>query len=300
MSITDEDSNQSSWTLIAVILTIVIAIFLFWKFGLSDEPIEDENTDTVVVAQPIEEEFLLPPVQENVIIEEPMSETVLDENDLTSDVIPDLVEEPIEVLPESESEPALQLNESDSWVQETLASIIWRKELLDLIVNDDMIRRFVVFVDNFAQGTISYNNSPFVKPLNEFSVIDELNSNDAWYVDQASFNRFSRYVELLRAVDTDILVEKYIESKPLISEAYAELGYPDSDFTEKLEAAITKVLDVEYPKNQLEVIRPSVMYKYKDVSIESLDDAEKLMVRLGKENLLVIKSVLLEVNEKLQ
>ena len=42
------------------------------------------------------------------------------------------------------------------------------------------------------------------------------------------------------------------------------------------------------------------MYKYKDQSIESLDNAEKLMIRLGKENLLVIKSVLLEINEKLQ
>ena len=41
------------------------------------------------------------------------------------------------------------------------------------------------------------------------------------------------------------------------------------------------------------------MYKYKDESLESLDDAEKLLLRLGKENLLVIKSVLLEINEKL-
>ena len=33
--------------------------------------------------------------------------------------------------------------------------------------------------------------------------------------------------------------------------------------------------------------------------VEALDDADKLLLRLGKENLLVIKSVLLEINERL-
>ena len=99
--------------------------------------------------------------------------------------------------------------------------------------------------------------------------------------------------------DSEMLVQWYGELKPLIDQAYAELGYPEEDFTDKLQNAITKVLDMEIPKEQLELSRPSVMYKYKDESLESLDDAEKLLLRLGKENLLVIKSVMLEINEKL-
>jgi hypothetical protein len=41
------------------------------------------------------------------------------------------------------------------------------------------------------------------------------------------------------------------------------------------------------------------MFRYKDAEVEALDDADKLLLRLGKENLLVIKSVLLEINERL-
>jgi hypothetical protein len=41
------------------------------------------------------------------------------------------------------------------------------------------------------------------------------------------------------------------------------------------------------------------MFQFKDQNIEQQDDVEKFMLRLGKENLLVIKSVLLEINEKL-
>lgn len=50
---------------------------------------------------------------------------------------------------------------------------------------------------------------------------------------------------------------------------------------------------------ELELTRPSVMYKFADDELESLDDSDKLLLRLGRENLLVIKSILLEINEKL-
>jgi hypothetical protein len=99
-------------------------------------------------------------------------------------------------------------------------------------------------------------------------------------------------------MDSEMLVQWYVELKPLIDQAYQELGYPDDEFGDVLQDAITKVLDMEIPKTLPELNRPSVMYKYKDESLESLDDAEKLLLRLGKENLLVIKSVMLEINEK--
>ena len=96
-----------------------------------------------------------------------------------------------------------------------------------------------------------------------------------------------------------MLLVFYFEIKPLIDEAFEELGYPDQDFTDVLQTSITRVLDMDIPQEPLKLSRPSVMYKYQDEEIESLDDAEKLLLRLGKENVLVIKSILLEVNDKL-
>ena len=117
--------------------------------------------------------------------------------------------------------------------------------------------------------------------------------------DETSSRRFSLYVDLLRSVDSDTLVSWYYELKPLVDEAYRELGYPNEDFTDILQESMTNVLDMDIPKERLELTRSSVMYQYKNEEIEKLDDAEKLMLRLGKENLLVIKSVLLEISEKL-
>ncbi len=296
MNMSSDETKPSSWALVTVIIVIVIGVFLAWKFLLSEPKVEETP---VVIDEPavIEAPLEFPPT-----IDEPIDEsftTSLPEE-------PAQTEMPTQELLEPEIIPITPiLDDSDSWVQEKLSAIIWRKELLELLIDDDMIRRFVVFVDNFAQGSVVYSHSPFVKPASSFSAKQELVDNtlnkesQIFELDEASFKRFALYVDLFRAVDTETLVEWYQELRPLIVQAYSELGYPDKQFDEVLQASITKVLDLEFPKESTELIRPSVMYQYKSPEIEALDDADKLMLRIGKDNLLVIKSVLLEINEKL-
>ena len=166
-----------------------------------------------------------------------------------------------------------------------------------------MIRRFVVFTDNFSQGTLAYEHSPLVTP-NSISLLALAQINENGEAIMASgMKRHQDALAYTLIYCARWTVKRwcswYVELKPLVDEAYQELGYPEENFTDILQDAITKVLDMEIPKERLELVRPSVMYQYKDEDIEKLDDAEKLMLRLGKENLLVIKSVLLEISEKI-
>ena len=193
------------------------------------------------------------------------------------------------------------LDESDAWLQQKIPEITWREELVSLIITEDMIRRFVVFTDNFSQGLIAYDHSPFVKPDKRL-VIDEskpiTGKKAVWAWDQQTSKRFDVYVDLLRSLNSSILVDSYFEFKPLIDEAYTELGY-DNDFTEVLQEAINRVLDLQLPTLPMNLTRTSVMYKFDNPELEALDDSDKFLLRIGKENLLIIKSMLLEVNEKL-
>lgn len=282
MSIQNTEQKQTPWAIIAIIIAAIFAFVVYYYVIAADEDSVSvtPSTTTVTAIQQQEPELEL---------------------ETTAEVIePEVLTEPIE---EDIIEPEITLptlDESDSWFSTKLPTLTWRKELLKLVVTEDMIRRFVVFTDNFSQGTLAYEHTPLVTPKTKFTAIEEqTDSGVKWQWDENSENRFSLYVDLLRSMDSDMLVQWYIELKPLIDQAYEELGYPDQDFTEVLHGAITKVLDMEIPKAEPELVRPSVMYKYKDQSLESLDAAEKLLLRLGKENLLVIKSVMLEVNEKL-
>jgi hypothetical protein len=280
MSIKNAEQKQTPWAIVAIIIAAIMVLVIYYYVNASDETTPAISEPTVAVA----------PVQ----ILEPEIETApeLIEQELISEPGEAIIIEPEVILP--------TLDESDAWFSTKLPTITWRKELLKLMVTEDLIRRFVVFTDNFSQGTLAYEHAPLITPNAKFTALAEQTDKGVkWQWDENSARRFSLYVDLLRSMDSEMLIQWYVELKPLIDQAYAELGYPDEDFSEVLHNAITKVLDMEIPKEQPELERPSVMYKYKDPSLESLDDAEKLLLRLGKENLLVIKSVMLEINEKL-
>lgn len=288
--------KKKAWLLIVIIVFLIIAIVIAWQFtGKQEKPVIDDSA----VSKPIP--VITPEVK---IIEKEIEPTIPEP---AIEITPD---EPEIDVPIETNLPLL--NESDEWLKIKLPEITWRKELLSLIIDEDMIRRFVVFTDNFAQGNIAYEHSPFVLPDNKFKPVNkviEFESIDqsktekkeqqgVWQWNENASKRFGLYVELIRSMDSETLVEWYIELKPLIDEAYSELGY-DDDFTDVLQNAITHVLDMELPTSTMELIQPSVMYKFADSELENLSDSDKLLLRLGKENLLVMKSVLLEIHEKL-
>jgi hypothetical protein len=286
------NQNNAPWPLIAFIIVVIITIGVTWQFT-GDEP------EPVVIDEPV---LIIEDVPE---IVEVLPSPIIEITEVV--VVEEVMVEPVE-------DPLPLLDNSDDWLKLKLPEITWRKELLKLIIDEDMIRRFVVFTDNFAQGIIAYEHSPFILPNTKF--IPEIDSvsfqkpeqtssggslpvkQNVWQWNENSSRRFSLYVDLLRSMDSENLVQWYSEVKPLINEAYSELGYED-DFTNTLQDAITRVLDMELPKSSMALIQPSVMYKFADPDLEALPDTDKLLLRLGKDNLLVMKSVLLELHEKL-
>ena len=286
-------NKKKSGPLIMFVVTVVLVVIAIWQFSggkgdkkpldFSEQVKSDSTVDRggVYNAAELELENVIEPAEQS---EPEIEQPVIEETS---------VEQTNVTLP--------LLDESDTWIQEKLPELTWRNELLSLLITEDMIRRFVVFTDNFSQGLLAYEHSPFIKPETKFSLDEKMlvaGEKRVWQWDNKTSERFDRYVDLLRSIDSSTLVNWYFEAKPLIDEAYLELGY-DEDFTYTLQEAITRVLDMELPKSSMALTRTSVMYKYQDPALEALNDSDKLLLRMGKENLLIIKSVLLEINEKL-
>jgi len=267
-----------SWPLITFIILTVIAIAIAWRYT-GNIPVEVQEIPTLTLS---------PVTKDVAIVEIEVPDVIIEE------VPVEIIEEKVAV-----ENPLPSLNESDDWLKIKLAEITLRKNLLSLVIDEDMIRRFVVFTDNFSQGDIAYDHSPFVLPKAKFMpYLKNKGKPNTWQWNERATKRFTLYVDLLRSMDSDSLVQWYMEIKPLIDEAYNELGYED-DFTNTLQGAITRVLDMEFPRSSMNLIRPSVMYKFADPQIEGLPQVDKLLLRLGKDNLLIVKSVLLELHEKL-
>ncbi|WP_278373940.1 DUF3014 domain-containing protein, partial [Idiomarina abyssalis] len=97
-----------------------------------------------------------------------------------------------------------------------------------------------------------------------------------------------------------VLVENYELFKPLVQEAYAEIGYPESDFDNTLLDAIEVALDTPVPDGLVQVEDDSVMYTFADDSYESLPAAQKQLLRMGPDNIQRVKDKLREIRRALQ
>ena len=72
-------------------------------------------------------------------------------------------------------EPVPALAESDAFVQRKALAIINNNVLSSSLVQQDLARQFVVFVDNLAQGELTRKVSPLKGPEKLFSVSEITN-----------------------------------------------------------------------------------------------------------------------------
>lgn len=185
------------------------------------------------------------------------------------------------------------LHESDQFLLANIASLTTKS----LFIPIDIIRNMVVFTDNFSRGELVDNFSPLKKPIEAFSVTKK---KGVLIIDSQSYLRYDKYAHAIEAIDSEKFIKLYSLITPLIDQAYAEIGYPQGSFNQTFNKAIDHVLDTPILYYKLEVTSSSVMYQYTDEYLESLPDTQKLMLRMGPDNLLIVKEKLQEIQNELQ
>mgnify|MGYP001942529733 CR=1 FL=1 len=287
-SINNETSsaNGKNSAVFAIIAIVVVATFIYLFFFKNEVEVVSPEPEIVVVEAPV---YVDPEPAIVEVVEEEVVEQVVIE--------PVTVKEPI-ILPE--------LDQSDEHVKAGVAAMSWRKELLTLLVTDDLIRRVVVFTDNFAQGDVAYSHLP-LEPLPEHFAANQNEPEasapaiaDTFVMAGDNELRYKQYIELLHSFEPKALADYFNENKPLFEQAYAELGYGDKPFEQALQQALNRILDIQLVNTEQALVRPSVVYKYQQAELEQLPAADKFLLRLGKENLLQLKAIALELNNQLQ
>ncbi|WP_199609244.1 DUF3014 domain-containing protein [Flocculibacter collagenilyticus] len=188
------------------------------------------------------------------------------------------------------------LGESDEVVIADLKDASFFQDVSALVQSQHIIQRLVVFTDNLVNGDVIRESMPFVAPSSRFSVIEE---GERIILDPESFHRYDPYVALMESIPPQELAELYEKYHPLLNTAYAEIGYPDSPFKEKLVSAIEEVLDTPIIEGEIELVTPKVMYEFKDPELESLTPLQKQVIRLGPDNARKIKEILQDLRNHL-
>ena len=198
---------------------------------------------------------------------------------------PRTVSPPEPVDPEPVGLPSL--DESDPSIRDLVSALSSHPGFAAWLVNDGLIRRFVVTVDNVADGRNPSQHVPFMKPERRFGVSGvEPNVR----VDPRSYRRYDTHAQIIDSLDTSGVAELYQRLEPLMTQAYDELGSPDTRFRSTFERAISHLLEVPVVEGPPVVMMGAAFYEYTDERLDSLTPVQKQFLGMGPDNVRTVQA----------
>lgn len=288
--ITPQETSSSSnrFALFAIVLVVLLSAGGYYYYsGDSESPKLIPNAPIVLPETPPSEPMTLEsaPEPETTETTPAVTETNTNSTETTAVAEPEVVVEPVPVLAES-----------DAFVQQKALAMINNNVLSSSLVQQDLVRQFVVFVDNLAQGELTRKVSPLKGPEKLFSVSEITNKV---YLNPEGFHRYDAYVDSIAKMDEQSLITTYKQLTPLLEEAFTELGYSNAKFNDRMLQAIKMLLAAPIIEDPIELNSISVNYQFVDPNLEALPSAQKLLIRMGPENTRKLKVALRKIENQL-
>jgi hypothetical protein len=162
------------------------------------------------------------------------------------------------------------------------------------LVNDRLLRRFVLAVDAVAGGYSPRDHVDFLRPTRDFVVRED---GGRLVIAAGSYRRFNLVSEVMASFDTETAVDLYGRFSPQMEEIYREVAWASEDFDSRLQQAIDHLLEVSVPGGPIEVEQRAIVYAFADDEYESLSEAQKLLLRMGPANAGRVQGKLRELRE---
>jgi len=198
------------------------------------------------------------------------------------------IPQPVQIAEPEIELPALAA--SDQFVREHTAQ--WELPL-SWMQRDDLIARVAVILQNAAIGAVPQRQIAFAVPPEPYPVIK---LGEGFLVDPQGYRRYDGYLDMLEQIPPSQAADFLRLVEPLLVHALAQLGERESprDFAM---AAIQRIENLPPLPDQIELIRPNVVYIYADPLLENLPAFDKQVLRLGPDNISRLNSYLTEFKE---
>ena len=277
--------KNNLFPILVVALLAMLGVSAYWQWQQEeDSPVVSPATEAVMPApdQPSAPRYPIPTVSPNA---DSAPEALPDEQPATE---PQLSEAPPEPLP--------TLNTSSAVLTERFSDLFGENWLPDLFRLDEVVRRFVVTIDNLTNSKLPRQHL-LVKPVAGVFLIT--GEDDERMISPVNAARYAPYVQLATRVDIQQLVALYVRFYPLFQEAYAELGKPDAYFNDRLVEVIDHLLLTPSPDEPLRLVQPKVFYEYADPELQALSAGQKVLLRMESANAEPVKEKLRELRQAL-
>ena len=272
-------SGKSTFWIIGIVVVVLLAgLVLFLMADKEEVSLNAQNTEQVLVLPEIAIEIQDEETQDNKL-------------DFASQL-----PRYDEGLQFESATPLPELANSDpEFTQDILAL---SAQLKPSLFKKQLIRKSVFSINDIAQGV-----RPPVKRLRELSFKKPFTVNmvgDKMYISSVSYRRYDQLAQAINSIDSQAAAALYQKYLPLFQQVFNEFSYPENyQLLDIIKAATARVIEAPVINGKIEVIRPSVRYKFADPKLEKLSALDKQMLRMGPENTRLIQNKLRELVEGL-
>ena len=191
-------------------------------------------------------------------------------------------------------DPPVSLDESDSMVRDLVTTLSSHPGLAAWLIPDDLVRVFVVVVDNVADGHTPDRHLPPWRPTRRFRTVG---APAGLHVDPRSHARYDTHAEIVAAIEPAVAAELYHKLRPLIAVAYLELGGAADEFDATALRALRNLLETPVLEREARLIHRAPFFEFADPALEDLLPVQKQFLGMGPRNVRAVQASLLEIAE---
>lgn len=178
------------------------------------------------------------------------------------------------------------LDASDAQVERALEDM--SPPLLAWFTPQEQVRKWVSLAVNLSDGMLLTQHRPVSYPMGTFKVKRQ---GDRISMDSVNFERANKLVAAVTAIPPEKLAAYYRQWSPILEDAFNELGM-EGNFQTHFNALLEHALAVESLSRPPELEQPHVLYLYADDDMEQANDLDKLMWRMGPDNMNALQTYL--------
>lgn len=174
---------------------------------------------------------------------------------------------------------------NDEEVRQELAALL-PPTLHPSLAPENLLARSVAVIESLSHGRLVRDKLPLPPVPGKLLVIER---DGHVYLDPANHARYEMLVDAIGGIDADTLSSWYLRHEPLLQRAYRELGNGNAHVRNALLDGIATMLAAPPTPETIRLIQPAVFYRFADPALEALPDTQKLLLRIGPRNRLLIE-----------
>lgn len=184
------------------------------------------------------------------------------------------------------------LDESDGLIRDMVKMLSAHPGLAVWLAGDQLARTFAAVVDNISGGQTPVRHLRRLTPQGKFQADMR---NGQFVIDPQTYARYDGFAAVVDSIDAEGTARAYRQLKPLLTQAYRELGHPDGNFDEALAKAVREILETPIVEGPVTLKEGVLSYEYADASLEARSNAQKQLMRMGPANVKIVQAKVRQV-----